>query len=167
MNKRIKELRNALGMTQEEFAKRIGVKRNTIATYEMGRSTPSDAGISLICREFNVNEDWLRSGSGEMFLPQSENAIDALVRQYHLSDASKALLITFCELSEDDQDMILNFVSKAAENIKTMSGIEAAEAAYAEALGFAKDTESSTLSSTEDTQNTEKENDLLNNPEAE
>lgn len=73
MNERIKELRKTLGFTQQEFADKIGVKRNTVATYEMGRSVPSDSAISLICREFNVNEDWLRNGNGEMFRPRSRN----------------------------------------------------------------------------------------------
>lgn len=66
-NTRIKKLRKALDLTQEEFGKRIGVKRNTVATYEIGRNTPIDAVISNICREFNVNETWLRTGAGEMF----------------------------------------------------------------------------------------------------
>lgn len=69
MNERIKKLRKSLGLTQQEFSDRIKVKRNTVATYEMGRSMPSDAAISLICREFNVNETWLRTGEGEMFKP--------------------------------------------------------------------------------------------------
>ncbi len=73
MNERIKELRKTLQLTQEKFAARIGVKRNTVATYEMGRSTPSDAAVSLICREFGVNEAWLRSGEGEMFTPKSRD----------------------------------------------------------------------------------------------
>ena len=69
MNERIKKLRKSLGLTQQEFSDRIKVKRNTVATYEMGRSMPSDAAISLICREFNVNETWLRTGEGDMFRP--------------------------------------------------------------------------------------------------
>ena len=69
VNERIKKLRKSLGLTQQEFSDRIKVKRNTVATYEMGRSMPSDAAISLICREFNVNETWLRTGDGEMFKP--------------------------------------------------------------------------------------------------
>ena len=73
MNERIKELRKTLGLTQQEFADKIGVKRNTVATYEMGRSVPSDSAIALICREFNVSEDWLRSGNGKMFKPRSRN----------------------------------------------------------------------------------------------
>ena len=69
VNERIKKLRKSLGLTQQEFSDRIKVKRNTVATYEMGRSMPSDAAISLICREFNVNETWLRTGEGDMFKP--------------------------------------------------------------------------------------------------
>ena len=73
MDGRIKELRKALGLTQQEFSDKIGVKRNTIAQYESGRNSPIDAVISLICREFNVNETWLRTGEGEMFKPKSRN----------------------------------------------------------------------------------------------
>lgn len=67
MNERIKQLRKELGLTQQQFADKIGIKRTTIATYENGRNSPIDAVISLICREFNVNETWLRNGSGDMF----------------------------------------------------------------------------------------------------
>lgn len=73
MEERIKELRKALGLTQQEFSGRIGVKRNTIAQYESGRNAPIDAVITLICREFNVSEEWLRTGEGEMFQPKSRN----------------------------------------------------------------------------------------------
>ena len=73
MYKRIKELRKALHFTQQEFADRIGIKRNTIANYETGRNDPIDAVISLICKEFNVNERWLRTGEGEMFLQMTRD----------------------------------------------------------------------------------------------
>lgn len=68
MNERIKKLRKHLDLTQREFAEKIGVKQNTVAQYEMGRNVPIDSVISLICREFNVNEEWLRNGTGEMFV---------------------------------------------------------------------------------------------------
>ncbi|WP_191440476.1 helix-turn-helix domain-containing protein [Anaerotruncus colihominis] len=73
MNERIKQIRRLLDLTQQEFADRIKVKRNTVATYELGRSEPSDAAISLICKEFNVNERWLRTGEGEMFLQMTRD----------------------------------------------------------------------------------------------
>lgn len=68
---RLRKVRKVLDLTQQEFADKIGSKRNTVATYEMGRTDPSAAVISLICREFSVSETWLRTGDGEMFLPLS------------------------------------------------------------------------------------------------
>lgn len=67
MKDRIKKIRKELDLTQQEFADRIGIKRGGVANYESGRNEPIDAVISLICREFNVNENWLRTGNGEMF----------------------------------------------------------------------------------------------------
>ena len=67
MKDRIKQLRKELKLTQQGFADRIGVKQNTVATYEIGRNPPNDTVINLICREFDVNENWLRTGEGEMF----------------------------------------------------------------------------------------------------
>lgn len=73
MHERIKELRKALGLTQQKFADGMGVKQNTIAQYESGRNAPIDAVITLICRTYGVNETWLRTGEGEMFQPKSRN----------------------------------------------------------------------------------------------
>lgn len=73
MHKRLRKLRKTLDMTQQEFAEKLGIKRSTMATYESGRNEPIDAVISLICREFNVNEEWLRTGNGEMFIQLSRN----------------------------------------------------------------------------------------------
>ena len=68
---RIKEVRKSNGLTQTEFGEKIGVKGNTVTGYETGIRSPSDAIIVSICREFGVNEEWLRTGKGEMFLPKS------------------------------------------------------------------------------------------------
>ena len=73
LGERMKKVRKMLDLTQQGFADRIGSKRNTIATYEMGRTEPSAAVISLICKEFNVSETWLRTGEGEMFIPQTRD----------------------------------------------------------------------------------------------
>jgi transcriptional regulator with XRE-family HTH domain len=73
MNERIKNLRKSLNMTQEEFSKRIGLSRNFIAQVEIGTKTPSERTISDICREFEVNEEWLRTGNGEMIIQKSKD----------------------------------------------------------------------------------------------
>lgn len=67
MKNRIKSLRKNLNMNQTDFGSRIGLKQTTIAGYETGSREPNDAVILSICKEFNVNEKWLRNGTGEMF----------------------------------------------------------------------------------------------------
>ena len=68
MKDRLKQLRKELGLTQREFSERIGIKPNTFSQYESGRNEPIDAVLRLICETFNVNEEWLRTGSGTMFV---------------------------------------------------------------------------------------------------
>lgn len=67
MNERIKKLRKALNFTQQEFASRIGSTANVLTHYETGRRNPSRSVINNICKTFHVNEEWLRTGVGEMF----------------------------------------------------------------------------------------------------
>lgn len=67
MKDRIRDLRKALQMTQQEFAAKIGASRNSIASYETGARVPLDSVLTLISRTFNVNETWLRTGEGAMF----------------------------------------------------------------------------------------------------
>ena len=64
---RVRELRIAKNLTQQEFADKLKIKRSTISNYDIGRSEPSESAISLICRTFSVSETWLRTGEGEMF----------------------------------------------------------------------------------------------------
>ena len=67
MGERVKELRKALGLSGEKFGEKIGLKRNSLSQIETGKNNLSEQNILAICREFNVNEDWLRYGTGEMF----------------------------------------------------------------------------------------------------
>jgi transcriptional regulator with XRE-family HTH domain len=65
---RFKELRKELNATQQEFADKLKISRNFVAQIEMGSKVPSDRTIDDVCREFNVNEEWLRTGNGDMFV---------------------------------------------------------------------------------------------------
>lgn len=71
MNERIAELIRALGLRQMEFAKRLSLSQPFVSALCSGSKTPSERTIYDICREFNVNEHWLRTGEGEMFRPQT------------------------------------------------------------------------------------------------
>lgn len=110
---RIKEIRKATGKTQQAFADAIGLKRNTVATYEMGKATPSDRTITDICREFNVDEIWLRTGNGEMFvpMPEDEDFIQTMA-EIEVSDDSfiKAILRSYWKLSDDEKAAIHKLV---------------------------------------------------------
>ena len=88
MNERIKKLRKALDLTQQEFADRLGVKRNTVGQWECGINNVTDATIVFLCKEFNVNEEWLRNGTGEMFLPTDRNADIARLTKQLLDEES-------------------------------------------------------------------------------
>lgn len=70
---RLKELRKALGLSQDEFAKKIIIGRSSIANYESGTREPISSVIALICKTWNVNENWLRNGEGEMFVEVSRD----------------------------------------------------------------------------------------------
>lgn len=73
MHERIKQLRKQLKINQSEFGSRIGISRDTIANIEGNRIEIKDIYVLSICKEFNVNEDWLRTGEGEMFNQSDED----------------------------------------------------------------------------------------------
>lgn len=105
MRDRIRYLRKQLDLTQQEFAERIGVKRNTIATYETGRNEPIDAVVSLICREFNVDENWLRTGDGEMFVKKTEEEEIADLVYDLLNPKDDAFLEAVLDLMQTYKDL--------------------------------------------------------------
>lgn len=126
MNQRIKEIRSALGLTQQEFADKIGTSRGNIACYETGKNTPSSSAISLICEKCNVNETWLRTGKGGMFneLPE-EDEVAAYVSELleddegnPLYDIIKEIMHTYSELTPKSQEVIRDFSAQLLKNLK-------------------------------------------------
>lgn len=105
MNERIKELRKELKLTQQEFADALNIKRGAIANYEVGRNEPIDAVISLICKTFNVNEEWLRVGVGDMFLELPEEDEEAAYVSELLEDVDNDLFILIKEVMHTYHDL--------------------------------------------------------------
>lgn len=103
MNERIKQLRKTLGLNQTQFGERIGVKQGTIAGYETGARVPLDTVINSICREFNVNEIWLRTGEGG-----TQNMFTKL------SDEDR-FTINLAKLSSSENEFIQNTINTLAE----------------------------------------------------
>lgn len=114
MNERLKKLRKTLDLTQQEFANKIGIARGNIGAYEVGKNAPSDAVISLICKQFNVDENWLRTGEGEMFIKQTrDEQIASLIGtiQSNEDDSFKKRFVSMLSaLDESDWEVLEKMV---------------------------------------------------------
>ena len=119
MKDRIKQIRKSAGLTQVEFGEKIGVKGNTITNYENGLRNPTDAVILSICREFSINEDWLRTGEGEMFIEVSEDEQIAEFVGRTLAGKPEAfrrrLILALSALDDDEWDLLEQILDKMAE----------------------------------------------------
>lgn len=103
MHERIREIRKYYGLTMEKFGERLGIKKNTVSQLENGVNNVTDQMVKAICREYDVNPDWLRTGEGEMF----SNDEDYLFRWVGkvLKDKPESLkkrLLNFLSSLDDD-----------------------------------------------------------------
>ena len=110
INKRIKELRQELGLSQPIFAQRISISNGYIAAIELGNRRVNDRIIKLVCSEFNVNEDWLRTGEGDPFVQLSRNQeiakeVNRVLRDQPESFRSR-LIAALCRLDESDWEVL-------------------------------------------------------------
>lgn len=108
MGERLKELRKSLGLTQQEFADRLGIKRNAITNYEVGRNAPADMVVSLICREFNVSENWLRTGEGSMFQKQESFSLDEFAKARGASEIELEILKVYFEIDPKIRHVLID-----------------------------------------------------------
>lgn len=119
MNKRIHDLRMELNLTMDEFGKRISSSKSSISNFENGNRVPTPQMIQLICKEFDVNEEWLRNGTGKMFAEiDRENKLmiwTAKVLKDETNSFKKRLLYILADLNENDWESlekIFNLVHK-------------------------------------------------------
>lgn len=120
IGERIKELRKALSLTQTAFGERIGLKQNSVALIEAGRAT-SDQTIFAICREFRVNEEWLRNGAGDMFVPSPASIVDELAEEYHLCPEAQAMVEKFITLDPAAQLAVFDYMCAVVDEIRGTS----------------------------------------------
>lgn len=117
VDERLKQLRKKLGLTQQEFADRLNIKRGAVANYEIGRNVPIDAVVSLICQVFNVRREWLLDGEGTMFQPEPVDELDALLKDRGFSEADRILVKNFLALSDAGRNEVMQFVVRSAAEI--------------------------------------------------
>lgn len=116
MKNRIKELRKSLNLNQTEFGEKIGVKQGSVASYESGARMPLDTVINSICREFNVNEEWLRNGTGEMFIEMNRQQklanMTAMLFKEEENSFKNRLFAALAELDEDEWELLEKIAEK-------------------------------------------------------
>ena len=111
MKDRIIKIRKESGKTQDEFAEIMGISKNYVSLIENGKKTPGDRLISDICREFNVNEEWLRTGNGEMKLVNTEyQEISTLIGER--DPKAKKAIVDYWKLSDPDKELFWKFIER-------------------------------------------------------
>lgn len=119
MNNRIVQLRKSREWTQDEFAEKMGISKNYVSLIENGKKKPSDRLVSDICREFNVNEDWLRDGTLPMKKSETDN-LSTYVAQIAKGndDFIKDLIAAYMELDPNSKKALQVLTEKMYQNRK-------------------------------------------------
>lgn len=118
MKDRIKELRkaNSHGENQKTFADFLGISQSNLASYETGRRVPSDAVIQLICQKCNVNEEWLRTGRGEIYDAVSTDDFMEIAARIDIKDKkARQAIMDYWNLSDADKELFWNFIERFAK----------------------------------------------------
>jgi len=167
INNRIGMLIKSLNIKKVRFAERLKIDQSYVTQLTSGKRNPSDRTISDICREFNVREEWLRDGKGQMFLDFTEDEFSKAATALSSDAFVRSLIIEYCKLDEDSKQLFRNFIHKLSDNMRSQKLIpihdepvktamieDEAETQYIKnCSNFALKTKSSALSTTADTEN--------------
>lgn len=116
IGERIKKVRRSVDLTQQKFGERLGIKPNSVSLIESGDRNPSDQVILAICREFNIREEWLRNGGGDMFIQVTrDERIAAWVGETLSTESDtfqKRFISMLSKLSESDWEVLERMVEE-------------------------------------------------------
>lgn len=117
---RVREVRKSLGLTLEKFGEKIGMKKNSVSQIENGKNNVTDANVKAICREFNISEEWLRTGSGNMRIPVEDEAAaavsDLVEKNNPLYDIIKGIMVAYQKLDGPSREVIDQFILDAVSH---------------------------------------------------
>ena len=122
--KRLKELRKHLDLTQEEFAKKIGLSRANVGNIEYGRVLLTDRNIITICQTFNVNEGWLRNGTEPIFKEKSNDILEEFLKEYGLSEFMQDIVKRYLSLDTKYQQMFEMFIKEMVKDLNVDKNTE-------------------------------------------
>lgn len=119
MDSRVRLLRKKLNMSQEAFGTKLGVTGAGISKIESGKRNLTEQMIILICREFNINEEWLRYGEGEIFRQKLSSGVEQLVQRYQLDELDKRIIHEYVMLSPKHRKVIKEYIMRIAYGLNS------------------------------------------------
>lgn len=146
MNKRMKEARKALNFSQEEFGQRIGLSKFAISNYENGKQTITERSVANMCREFGINEKWLRTGEGDMFDVPDSFSLDEYAKVNGLSALEIDIIKTYMEMPAKTRQAALAVLYKMFGRGLEEAEIEMEGEAFKEELRAEKFTQTASAS---------------------
>ena len=109
INERIKFLRNTLGLSQESFGKTILLERSTISLIERHQRNVTDRIVNDVCREFNVSEEWLRYGTGEMLVEPDTFSLDEYLKQQGATELEMEIIKGYFNIPKEIRGTVLEY----------------------------------------------------------
>lgn len=140
IGERIKLLRKAKKLTQADFGDKIGLKAGAIGMYENNLRNVSEQSITLIAQVFNVNEEWLRTGTGKMYAENDESIVRELIEKYHMTETQQRIMYAFLAMDDEKRERVatafFDFIEsmRQQESKQSDADIEAELDAYRQEL---------------------------------
>ena len=123
INSRIKLLRKKLGYTQSDFGERISLKKTGASRIEQDGESVSPRIIQLICSTYNVSEEWLLHGTGDMFTNSDEQALNQMIKKYNMTDDEIAFISHWMEQPDEVRRVVMDYAMGVAEKIARARGL--------------------------------------------
>lgn len=131
IGKRVQEVRDHFNLSRKSFGEKFFVSQDVINNIERERVVPTDNNIKAICKTYNVNEHWLRTGEGEMFNDEQPPSLDALAELNNLDDLSRAIIEEYIQMPEGARKSFLDLVHAVAEKVRKAQYLDATSEAVA------------------------------------
>lgn len=120
IGERIKQFRKSIKKTQAEFGKTLGVGRDTMTNYEIGRVSPPDTFIQLLSTKYNISEEWLRTGEGSMYQETDTTLFAAFAKRYALTEEEQAVARYLLALSSEERQAVLHHVLALSDTVRAL-----------------------------------------------
>lgn len=127
MHERLKEIRLEKKLNQADFSKLLGMGQSTLGMMEVGKREILDRHIKTVCSICNVNEDWLRTGRGNMFIESQQTLLDELVKEHNLDDLDKNIIESYLKLNGNQKSAIKTYLLNLCSNLSINNDQSAAQ----------------------------------------